>query len=153
MIELTCGDLLRADTDALVNLVNCVGVMGRGLALAFRTAYPDNFAFYKAACDKGAVRPGAMLLFDRGTNQTPRYIVNFPTKRHWKHKSRLPDIEDGLAALVADVQRLGIASLALPPLGCGLGGLAWEAVKPRIEAAFADVPDVRVLLFEPTGAP
>ena len=149
MIELTRGDLLTADTDALVNPVNCVGVMGRGLALAFRTAYPDNFAFYKAACDKNEVRPGAMLLFDRGTRETPRYIVNFPTKRHWKHKSRIADIEDGLMALAADVQTLGIGSLAMPPLGCGLGGLSWEKVKPLIESTFADVPAVRVLLYEP----
>ena len=153
MIELTSGDLLTAEAEALVNTVNCVGVMGRGVALQFKNAYPGNFNFYKAACDKKELHPGKMLTFDRASLENPRYIINFPTKRDWKGKSKLSYIEEGLDALVAEVKRLDIRSVAVPPLGCGLGGLNWDEVKPRIEAAFAALPDVRVLLFEPTGAP
>lgn len=153
MIETTQGNLLEADAEALVNTVNCVGVMGKGIALQFKQAFPANFASYKKACDAGLVQPGKMLVIDTGAMLNPRYIVNFPTKRHWKGKSRLEDIDSGLLDLVAQVRRLGIGSIAIPPLGAGLGGLAWTDIRPRIEAAFADLPDVRVLLFEPKGAP
>lgn len=153
MIELTQGDILRADAEALVNTVNCVGFMGRGIAAQFKRAFPDNFRAYAAACKREEVRPGKMLVFETGRLGNPRYVVNFPTKRHWRGKSRLSDIEQGLAALVLDVKRLGIRSIAIPPLGCGLGGLAWTAVRPLIERAFATVPDVRAIVFEPAGAP
>lgn len=153
MIELTRGNLLKAPVEALVNTVNCVGYMGKGIALQFKQAFPDNFKTYEAACHAGDVVPGRMLVHDNGGLVNPRYIINFPTKRHWKGKSRLEDIESGLNALVADVQRLGIRSIAVPPLGCGLGGLQWQVVRPMIEQAFAVLPGVRVLLFEPAGAP
>lgn len=153
MIELTRGDLFQADAEALVNAVNCVGVMGRGIALQFKQAFPHNFTAYAAACKRGEVEPGRMLVVETAQRTAPRYIVNFPTKRHWKDKSRLADIDSGLLALIAEVRRLGIRSIAVPPLGCGLGGLAWTDVRPRIERAFAALPDVRVLLYEPEGAP
>lgn len=153
MIELTRGDILRAEAEALVNTVNCVGYMGRGIALQFKRAFPANFAAYAAACKRGEVQPGRMLVVETGQLTHPRYIVNFPTKRHWKGKSRLEDIDAGLEALIAEVKSLGIRSIAVPPLGCGLGGLDWAEVRPRIERAFAALPDVRVLVYEPAGAP
>jgi O-acetyl-ADP-ribose deacetylase (regulator of RNase III) len=153
MIELSRGDILSADVEALVNTVNCVGVMGRGVALQFRKAFPDNYRAYRVACAREEVEPGRMFVHVLSRLENPRYIINFPTKRHWKGKSRLEDIDAGLDALIAEVERRGIQSIAVPPLGCGLGGLDWDAVRPRIEAAFARLPQVRVLLFEPTGAP
>lgn len=153
MIELRNGDILQADVEALVNTVNCVGVMGRGIALQFKKAFPKMFAQYKQACDSGAVRPGEVLTCDLNRVVLPRYVINFPTKRHWRGTSRLADIDAGLAALVAEVRRLGLRSLAVPPLGCGLGGLRWSDVRPRIEQAFAVLPDVKVVVFEPAGTP
>ena len=153
MIQLEQGDILRADAEALVNTVNCVGVMGRGVALQFRKAFPENFNEYKASCDREELQPGRMLVHDLGRLVNPRYIINFPTKRHWKGKSRLEYVEAGLSALVEEVSKRGIRSLALPPLGCGLGGLDWKDVRPRIERAFREFFDVRVLLFEPKGTP
>jgi O-acetyl-ADP-ribose deacetylase (regulator of RNase III) len=153
MIEHTDGDILKADAEALVNTVNCVGFMGRGIALQFKRVFPRNFEAYEAACKRGDVQPGRMLIVETGQLTNPRYIINFPTKRHWRGKSRIDDIESGLQALVADVNRLGIRSIAVPPLGCGLGGLEWSDVRPRIERAFAGLPAVRVLVYEPSGAP
>lgn len=153
MIELTTGDILTADAEALVNTVNCVGIMGRGIALQFRNAFPENFKAYEAVCKREELQPGQMFVFETGRLTNPRYIINFPTKRHWKGKSRLADIESGLKALVAEVRRLGIRSIAVPPLGCGQGGLDWTEVRPRIEQALAAVPDMHVLLFSPTDAP
>lgn len=153
MIELTNGDILKDDSDAIVNTVNCVGIMGRGIALQFKHAWPENFKAYKAACDREEVQPGRMFIYDTEQLAAPRYIVNFPTKRHWKGESRMQDIDAGLEALVRDVARLGIRSIAIPPLGSGLGGLEWDEVRPRIEAAMQALPDVRVRLYEPKGAP
>ena len=153
MIEVTRGDILKADAEALVNTVNCVGVMGRGIAAQFKRAYPKNFNAYQQACMRHEVQPGRMLIVETGQLENPRWVINFPTKRHWRGNSRIEDIDAGLAALVADVRRLGIQSIAVPPLGCGLGGLDWAAVRPRIEQAFAALPGVTVLLFEPDGAP
>ena len=153
MIELRQGDILRADVEALVNTVNCVGVMGRGIALQFKKAFPGNFKAYKAVCDRHELQTGKVLVHDLSSLVNPRYIINFPTKRHWKGRSRMEDIESGLVALVHKVRRLGVRSLAVPPLGCGLGGLNWHEVRLRIEQAFESVPEVTVLLFEPKGAP
>ena len=153
MIQLKHGDILQADAEALVNTVNCVGVMGRGIALQFRKAFPENFKTYKAACDRKELEPGRMLVHDLVRLVNPRYIINFPTKRHWKGQSRLEDIEDGLSALVNEISKRGIRTVAVPPLGCGLGGLDWDDVRSRIERAFRKLPDVEVLLFEPKGAP
>src|SRR5262245_19776283 len=128
MVERTRGNLLDADVEALVNTVNHVGVMGKGVALQFKKAFPENYEAYRKACHAGQLQLGRMFIYDLGVLQRPRYIVNFPTKRHWKGKSRIEDIESGLAALVEDVKRLNIESIALPPLGCGNGGLDWGEV-------------------------
>lgn len=149
MIELYTGNVLRADAEALVNTVNCVGVMGKGIALQFKQAFPENFRAYETACHAGMVVPGRMFIFDSGRLINPRYLINFPTKRHWRDKSRMADIRAGLKALIDDVRRLGVRSIAVPPLGCGLGGLNWREVRPMIEGAFSELPDVKVLLFEP----
>src|SRR5271165_4633906 len=113
MIEFKTGDILAADTEALVNTVNCVGVMGRGIALQFKRAFPENFKAYAAACRRKEVQPGRMFVFETGALKDPRYIINFPTKVHWRGKSRLEYIESGLEALVADVERLAIHSIAI----------------------------------------
>lgn len=153
MIKLLKGDLLRTDAQALVNTVNCVGIMGRGVALQFKKAFPDNFKFYERACKHGEVHLGTMLVYDTGRLTGPRYIINFPTKRHWKNKSQLKDIEKGLRSLVKTVRELDIQTIAIPPLGCGLGGLYWPDVRCRIESAFRTIPEVQVMLFEPSGSP
>ena len=153
MIELIRGDILRTDAEALVNTVNCVGVMGRGIALQFRKAFPENYSEYKALCDENGLRIGTVFVHDTGRCLYPRYIINFPTKRHWKGKSRIEDIEAGLKALVQEIRSRNIRSIAIPPLGCGLGGLDWQDVEPRIRRALEPLPNVRVLLFEPSGAP
>lgn len=154
MIELGKGNLLRAPVEALVNTVNTAGIMGKGIALQFKQAYPRMFRAYEAACNAGDIQPGKMNVFDLGgLAGGPRWIINFPTKGHWRAKSRLKDIEAGLADLVATIKRLGICSIAIPPLGCGNGGLDWNDVRPRIEAALAEVPTVRILLYRPSGAP
>ena len=153
MIELQRGDILRAEADALVNTVNCVGVMGRGIALQFRRAFPEVFKAYEAACKRGEVEPGKVLSYDLNRFEQPHYVINVPTKRDWRGKSRMEDIEAGLEALVAEVRRLGVTSVAVPPLGCGLGGLEWEDVRPRIERAFGALEGVCVLVYEPKGAP
>jgi len=153
MIKLTKGNLLTAEADAVVNTVNCVGHMGKGIALQFKKAFPDNFLAYQKACRAGEVRPGKMLVFKTGAMVGPKYIINFPTKRHWRGLSLYEDIESGLSALLDEIRTHSIHSIALPPLGCGLGGLDWKKVRPMIEAAFAPSPDIEVLLYEPTGAP
>jgi len=153
MIELASGDILKDESEAIVNTVNCVGVMGRGIALQFKNAWPENFKAYEAACKREEVQPGRMFVFDTGRLTLPRFIVNFPTKRHWRGKSRIEDIETGLSALVAVIKERGIRSIAIPPLGSGLGGLEWSEVRPRIESALAALPDVRVRIYEPKGAP
>jgi O-acetyl-ADP-ribose deacetylase (regulator of RNase III) len=153
MINLTQGDILSADAEALVNTVNCVGVMGRGIALQFKKVFPDNFKHYKDACDKKELQPGRMLVYGLNSRRNPRYVINFPTKRHWKGKSRMEDIEAGLLTLTDEIRNRGIRSIAIPPLGCGLGGLHWSEVRLKIETAFKELPDVLVLLYEPMGAP
>jgi O-acetyl-ADP-ribose deacetylase (regulator of RNase III) len=152
MINYAKGDILRDESEALVNTVNCVGVMGRGIALQFRNEFPDNFTAYAKACQREEVQPGRLFVYE--TDQfTPRYIINFPTKRHWRGKSRLEDIESGLRALVDFIRKSGIRSIAIPPLGSGLGGLEWIDVKKRIESALVDLEDVQITVYEPTGAP
>ena len=153
MIEYKYGDLLKEEVEALVNTVNCVGVMGRGIALQFKKAFPDNFKAYAVACKKEEVQPGRMFVFETGQITKPYYIINFPTKRHWRGKSRMEDIETGLEALVGTIHRYNIRSIALPPLGSGLGGLNWSDVKKRIEVALEPLDQVKVIIFEPKGAP
>lgn len=153
MIRFTTGDILAADAEALVNTVNCVGIMGRGIALQFKNEYPANFDAYAAACAREDVQPGRMFIFETRRLTNPKYIVNFPTKRHWKGKSRIEDIDAGLKALAEEIQSRGIRSIAIPPLGSGLGGLNWNDVRPRIVAALEGLGDVEVIVYEPNAAP
>lgn len=151
-ISSTTGDLLKQhDADAIVNTVNCVGVMGKGIALQFKKKWPANYKAYAAACKAKQVTLGKMFIYDLGALATPRYIVNFPTKGHWRSASQLADIQSGLADLVKQIQDLDIRSIAMPPLGCGNGGLAWNEVRPIIEAYFAQIPEVELRLFEPNA--
>ena len=149
MIQPASGDILESPAEALVNTVNCVGVMGRGIALQFKNRYPENYKEYAQACKLNEVRPGTVFVTNTNQFQGPRYIINFPTKRHWRGKSRLEDIDAGLADLVRVVADLKITSIAIPPLGCGLGGLSWALVKARIQKAFEGLGHVEVYLFEP----
>jgi O-acetyl-ADP-ribose deacetylase (regulator of RNase III) len=150
-IERGTGNLLAAEVDALVNTVNTEGVMGKGLALQFKKAFPENFTSYERACKAGEVIPGRMHIVRRLAS--PRFIINFPTKKLWRNPSKLEYVRDGLRDLVLQVQKLGIKSLAIPPLGCGNGGLDWGDVRPLIVQAFEQANDVRVVLFEPADAP
>ncbi|MDO9425154.1 MAG: macro domain-containing protein [Methylobacter sp.] len=148
------GDLLKQhDVDAIVNTVNCVGVMGKGIALQFKKKWPTNFKAYADACKTSQVKPGQMFIYHAGVLATPKYVINFPTKDHWRGKSRIEFIQDGLVDLVEQIKSLRISSIAIPPLGCGHGGLDWQQVKPLIEQAFTAIPEVEVRLFEPSGAP
>jgi O-acetyl-ADP-ribose deacetylase (regulator of RNase III) len=154
MIKITDGNLLTAPVSALVNTVNTEGVMGKGIALQFKMAYPAMFKAYEIACKNGSVRLGEMHVFDLGgLVEGHRWIINFPTKGHWRSRSKLSDVESGLKSLVEIVRKLEITSIAVPPLGCGNGGLSWEDVRPLIEQAFDSLPDVEVLVFPPSGAP
>lgn len=152
MIEYKTGDILTEDVEALVNTVNCVGFMGRGIALQFRNAFPENFKAYSAACKRNELQPGRMFVFETGQLTNPRYIINFPSKRHWRGKSRMEDIDAGLIALMEEIRVRHIRSIAIPPLGSGLGGLNWAKVRPRIEAALKECSDLQVVIFEPGGA-
>ncbi len=153
MIESKTGNLLKSDTEALVNTVNCVGVMGKGIALQFKQAFPENYKEYAKACKKNEVTIGKMFIHKTGTMFNPKYIINFPTKKHWKSKSELTYIETGLDDLVKKIKELGIASIAIPPLGAGLGGLDWKEVKDRILKSFQELTHVHIVLFEPKGSP
>ncbi len=153
MIEFRTGDILQEDVEALVNTVNCVGIMGRGIALQFKNAFPENFKAYAAACRRDEVKPGSMYVFETNSLTNPKYIINFPTKRHWRGKSRIEDIDAGLTSLVEEIRRREIQSIAVPPLGSGLGGLDWSVVKRRIEDRLQELENVKVVVFEPRGAP
>ena len=143
------ANIFQSQAEALVNPVNCVGIMGKGLALQFKKAFPENFKAYAAACKRAEVLPRRMFVFETKQLVPPQFVINFPTKRHWRDKSRIDDIECGLAALVEIIYQRRIHSIAIPPLGCGLGGLNWADVRPMIESAFARLDKVQVTLFEP----
>ena len=160
MIKYKTGNIFEEEVEALVNTVNCVGVMGRGIALQFKRAFPENFKAYAALCKRNEMQPGRMFVFE--TDQTislfetpqmvpPRYIINFPTKQHWRRKSRIEYIESGLEALVEEIRVRNIRSIAIPALGSDLGGLDWSEVRNRMEAALKDLDDVDIVIFEPGG--
>lgn len=146
------GDMFSEPVEALVNTVNCVGVMGKGVALTFKQRWPANFKAYKKACEAKTLNPGTMLVFDTRQllpSDGPRYLVNFPTKAHWRSPSKLAYIEQGLDALVREILNYRITSIALPPLGCGNGGLNWDDVKPLIANKLSELSDVNVIVFAP----
>ncbi len=150
MIKSIKGNLLNADAEALVNAVNCVGIMGKGIALQFKKVFPENFLHYKAVCDRKELQPGKLFIYETNMLYNPKYIVNFPTKQHWKEKSRITYIETGLSALIEEIRKRSISSIALPPLGCGLGGLQWKDVRKIIKDIFEQEPHVEVQLYEPS---
>ncbi len=149
MIRFPKGNIFDSGCDALVNPVNCVGVMGKGLALQFKQRFPANFFSYAKACRAGELVPGRMHLFDTHSPQ-PRCIVNFPTKRHWRDASRLDDVAHGLTALAGVIAAHDIRSIAIPPLGCGLGGLPWPDVRALILRHMASLDHTDVVIY---GAP
>lgn len=156
MLEFARGNLFEADVEALVNTVNTVGVMGKGIALQFSRQFPEIMPIYEAACKAGTLAVGTVqtIRLSRLSGMSgPQFIINFPTKRHWKGDSKIEYIESGLQSLRAEIEKLGISSIALPPLGCGLGGLEWTDVRSKIVESLGSLEDVRVLVFEPTGAP
>lgn len=146
MITYKTGDIFQSNAQVITNTINCVGVMGKGLALAYKKKYPAMFSDYKARCDKGEVNPGQPYLWEDEKTQ----ILNFPTKRHWKQDSLLSDVEEGLKYLAENYAQMGISSLALPPLGCGLGGLNWSDVKNIINKHLGPIEDLDVYVYEKT---
>jgi O-acetyl-ADP-ribose deacetylase (regulator of RNase III) len=151
MIEFTQGNLLESDAEALVNTVNTVGVMGKGVALMFKEAFPENFHAYESACKRNEVRVGRMFVtHSQRLGGQAKWIINFPTKEKWFQPSRYEWIEEGLKDLKRVIAENDIHSIALPPLGAGNGRLKWDRVKPMIEAALSDLPSVRVIVYEPT---
>lgn len=149
MISFTQGNLLAANAEALVNTVNTVGVMGKGIALMFKETFPENFKIYQAACKRGEVRIGHMLVTERQDMYGPKWIINFPTKQHWRSPSHIEWIEQGLNDLARVIRENKIKSVAIPPLGSGHGGLDWQDVRPKIETALSKLSDVEIIVYEP----
>ena len=147
------GNLLDAPVEALVNTVNTVGVMGKGIALQFKRAYPAMFKDYAGAAKRGEIRTGQMHVWPTGLLDGPRLVINFPTKSHWRAASRIEDVEAGLEDLVRVIRAEEVRSIAIPPLGCGHGGLDWAEVEPLIRRKLAPLEDVDVRIFAPVGAP
>jgi O-acetyl-ADP-ribose deacetylase (regulator of RNase III) len=151
MIRLTRGNLIDADVEALVNTVNTVGVMGKGIALQFKEAFPENYKAYLAACKAGKVQIGRMFVTRNSLVTNPRWIINFPTKKHWRFPARIEWIQEGLEDLKRVVREEGIGSIAIPPLGCGNGGLEWEVVRREILSTMTDLADVEILVYGPVA--
>jgi len=149
MLKYKQGDILSEDVEAIVNTVNCVGVMGRGLALQYKNKFKENFKIYAKACKNSEVIPGKMFITETGQLTNPKYIINFPTKRHWKGKSKIEDIENGLIDLKKAIKEYDIKSIAIPPLGSGLGGLDWKIVKNKIENALSNVENINIIVYQP----
>ncbi len=150
MIRFTTGNLLDAKTEAVVNTVNTVGIMGKGIALMFKEAFPENFLKYETACKRNEISVGHMFVTERHDLIGPKWIINFPTKKHWRHPSKMDWVTAGLEDLKRVIVENGIRSIALPPLGSGNGGLDWQDVRPKIEEALGDLPNVDVTVYEPT---
>lgn len=154
-VKFVTGDMFDADTQAIVNTVNCVGVMGKGVALEFKKRWPDNFKAYKKKCELKEIEVGKVFVFDNNgslfENKSDfEFLINFPTKKHWRSKSRIEYIADGLEDFVIQIKRLDIESVAIPPLGCGNGGLPWSKVKPLIIERISELPNVRWVIYQPT---
>jgi O-acetyl-ADP-ribose deacetylase (regulator of RNase III) len=146
------GNLLEARTQALVNTVNTVGVMGKGIALQFKENYPVNYKEYVAACKNKELQPGRLLVVKELTLDGEKIIINFPTKTEWYLKSKYEYIESGLQELARVIEEYKIESIAIPPLGCGNGGLKWVKVKQLIEKYLAHCSNVNIQVYEPNEA-
>jgi O-acetyl-ADP-ribose deacetylase (regulator of RNase III) len=149
----TAGNLFESEAEALINPVNCAGVMGAGLALKFRRAYPAMYYAYRKFCKEEGLQPGGLFVWkDRRPDppgETRPIIINFPTKRHWRDAARIEYIQLGLPVLVAELATRKIASVATPALGCGLGGLNYTTVRSLIFRAFREAPEITCLLYRP----
>ena len=150
-MRFTQGNLLEAKVEAVVNTVNTVGVMGKGIALMFKERFPENYDAYAEACKAGEVEIGKMFVTAGVELDGPRWIINFPTKKHWRQPTKLEWVRSGLVALKETIREKQIHSIALPPLGCGNGGLDWKVVRPMIEIALGDLEDVELIVYEPTA--
>jgi O-acetyl-ADP-ribose deacetylase (regulator of RNase III) len=150
MIKYTKGNLLEAPVQALVNTVNTVGVMGKGIALQFKEAFPANFKAYRKACKEGWLHPGKLLVIREETIQGKKIIINFPTKVEWFKKSSYEYIESGLKELVKVIESEEIRSIAIPPLGCGNGGLRWDKVRALMEQYLAPLTNIEIIIYEPS---
>lgn len=151
MISFTQGNLLEADVEAVVNTVNTVGIMGKGIALMFKDQFPANFAAYAQACEHKEVRTGKMFITENKQLFGPKWIINFPTKTHWRARTKIEWIEEGLEDLVRVIKEKSIHSIAVPPLGCGNGGLNWADVRPLIVDALGDIENLEIIVYEPTS--
>lgn len=150
MITFVSGDILDDDAEAIVNPINCVGVMGKGLALAAKNRWPQMFDAYKAACDSGSVRPGEMWLWPTGELFGTQYVIGFPTKRHWRAASQLQDIEAGLGAMHKAIVHHELRSVAIPMIGCGQGGLDWNFVGRRLVERLRGLDSVDLRVYGPS---
>ena len=146
------GNLLEADAQALVNTVNTVGVMGKGIALQFKERFPMNFKIYADACKKGNMKIGKMLVVKENTLNGEKIIINFPTKTEWFQKSQYAYIEEGLKDLARVIDEYKIQSIAIPPLGCGNGGLKWDKVKSLMDKYLSHLSNISINIFEPNEA-
>jgi O-acetyl-ADP-ribose deacetylase (regulator of RNase III) len=152
MIQFVQGNLFDSQAEALVNAVNTVGVMGRGVALEFKNRFPENYRAYRATCKSEELIVGKMFTFElnRETQlEQPRWIINFPTKQHWRNPSKLEFVRDGLEDFVCVIEANNIRSVALPALGCGTGGLEWKTVRLLLEASLEPLDHVAFEIFEP----
>jgi O-acetyl-ADP-ribose deacetylase (regulator of RNase III) len=150
MIRFAKGNLLEANVEAVVNAVNTVGVMGKGIALMFKERFPNNYQEYLAASKSGAVQVGKMFVSATDELTGPKWVINFPTKKHWRHPTKIEWARAGLVALKDIIREKQISSIAIPPLGCGNGGLNWSDVRPLIEQYLSDLKDVEIIVYEPT---
>jgi len=151
MIKYIKGNILESNTEALINTVNTVGIMGKGIALQFKKAYINNFKEYAESCKKGQVVIGKLFVTkDSNLNSGEKYIINFPTKKDWRKPSEYSYIESGLDDLIRVLNKENIKSIAIPPLGAGNGGLEWEKVKKIIEQKLKNL-NVEIIVYEPTG--
>jgi O-acetyl-ADP-ribose deacetylase (regulator of RNase III)/uncharacterized protein YwgA len=146
-IKILIGDILQSGAQTLINTVNCVGIMGKGIALEFKNRFPDMFKEYAQKCEKKEIKPGVPYLY---SSLFPPQILNFPTKDHWKSVSRIEDIEKGLKILLDNYKKWGVTSLAIPPLGCGNGQLEWRVVGPLIYKYVRQM-DIPIELYAPYG--
>jgi O-acetyl-ADP-ribose deacetylase (regulator of RNase III) len=150
MMHFTKGTLLDAKAEAVVNTVNTVGVMGKGIALMFKERFPKNYQEYLVASKSGAVQIGKMFVSATDELFGPKWVINFPTKKHWRNPSKIEWVREGLEALKEVIREKRITSIAIPPLGCGNGGLNWSNVRPLIQEYLNDLTDVEIIIYEPT---
>ena len=153
MITYKTGNLFDSDAEALVNTVNTIGVMGKGIALQFKKLYPDNYKKYSDACKKGLVRTGQLFVTeDHNILSGKKIIINFPTKEHWRNPSKYEYIESGVLELIKLIKERSIKSVAIPPLGSGNGGLKWFKVKEILESALLGLKNCDIYIYEPNYA-